>query len=77
MDEQRKRVYGYRQNILNGADCKRLILDMIGEQIEHNLDQFLDKNYGAETFAGWAAKLLGVELDARDYRGLDFAAAEL
>ncbi len=76
MDEQRKRVYGYRQNILNGADCKQLIFEMIDQQIEHYLDQFLDKNYGAETFAEWAGKLLAVELDARDFRGMDFAAAE-
>ena len=77
MDEQRKRVYGYRQNILDGANCKQLILDMIDGQIDHYLNQFLDKNYGAETFAGWASKLLSVELDARDFRNLDFAAAEL
>jgi preprotein translocase subunit SecA len=76
MDEQRKRVYGYRQNILDGADCKQLILKMIDEQIDHYLDQFLDRDYGTESFAGWAAKLLGVELDARDFRGMDFAAAE-
>ena len=59
MDEQRKRVYGYRQNILNGANCKQLILEMIDQQIEHYLDQFLDKDYGTETFAGWAAKATG------------------
>jgi preprotein translocase subunit SecA len=76
MDEQRKRVYGYRQNILNGANCKQLILDMIEEQIDHYLDRFLDKDYGTETFAGWASKLLSVELEAKDFRGLDFAAAE-
>ena len=29
MDEQRKRVYGYRQRILDGANCKQLMLDMI------------------------------------------------
>ena len=76
MDEQRKRVYGYRQNILNGADCKQLIFDMIDLQVDHYLDQFLDKDYGAETFAGWAAKLMAVELDPRDFRGADFASAE-
>lgn len=77
MDEQRKRVYGYRQNILDGADCKELIFDMIEQQIEHYLDQFLGKDYGTETFAEWAGKLMAVELDARDFRGLDFASAEL
>ncbi len=34
MDHQRKRVYGYRQEILNGANCKIRILDMIEEQVE-------------------------------------------
>ena len=29
MDEQRKRVYGYRQRILDGVNCKQLLLDMI------------------------------------------------
>jgi preprotein translocase subunit SecA len=76
MDEQRKRVYGYRQNILDGANCRQLLLDMIDQQIEHYLNQFLDKNYGAETFADWAGKLLGVELDPRDFRGMDFESAE-
>ena len=76
MDEQRKRVYGYRQNILNGADCKQLILEMIHEQIDTYLDQFLDKDYGAESFAGWAGTLLGVELEPRDFRNLDFQMAE-
>ena len=59
MDEQRKRVYGYRQDILDGADCKQLILDMIDGQIDHYLDQFLDKDYGAESFAEWAGKRAG------------------
>ena len=77
MDEQRKRVYGYRQNILDGANCKQLILEMIDQQIDHYLSQFLDKDYGAETFSSWAAKLLSVELEPKDFRGMDFAAAEL
>ena len=38
MDEQRKRVYGYRQNILDGANCKQLILEMIDQQIDHYLE---------------------------------------
>ena len=42
MDEQRKRVYGYRQRILDGANCKELILEMIDGQIEHHLNIFLD-----------------------------------
>jgi len=76
MDEQRKRVYGYRQNILDGADCKQLIFEMIDGQIDRYLDQFLDKDYGTETFAGWAAAQLGVEFEAKDFRGMDFSSAE-
>src|SRR3954470_14484361 len=76
MDEQRKRVYSYRQRILDGGSCKVLILEMINTQIDQNLDVFLDKDYGSETFAKWAGNLLSVELDAREFRGLDFETAE-
>ncbi|MHB1036074.1 MAG: preprotein translocase subunit SecA [Pirellulales bacterium] len=76
MDEQRKRVYGYRQRILDGVNCKQLIVEMIHEQIAHFLGEFLAKDYGTSTFAGWAGGLFSVELDARDYRGSDFQAAE-
>lgn len=75
MDEQRKRIYGYRQRILDGANCKQLILTMIDEQVNRHLDEFLSKDYGAETFAQWAGGQLGVELDAKDYIGLDFPTA--
>ncbi|HEV2969485.1 MAG TPA: SEC-C metal-binding domain-containing protein [Pirellulales bacterium] len=75
MDEQRKRVYGYRQRILNGANCKELILEMIDSQIEHHLDIFLDKQYGTETFAKWAGGLLSAELDPKQFAGIDFDAA--
>jgi preprotein translocase subunit SecA len=77
MDEQRKRIYGYRQNILNGVNCKELILEMIDQQIDHYLDQFLDKDYGTETFSSWAEKELAVELDAKDFRGMDFSSADV
>ncbi|MHC4176469.1 MAG: preprotein translocase subunit SecA, partial [Planctomycetota bacterium] len=76
MDEQRKRVYTYRQNILDGANCKRLVLEMIDQQVDHYLGQFLAKDYGTETFTKWAAKELSIELDARDFRGMDFRDAE-
>jgi preprotein translocase subunit SecA len=75
MDEQRKRVYGYRQRILDGGNCKRLVLDMIHEQITRHFDQCLARDYGTETFAEWAGKELGVEFEARDFRGMDFQAA--
>jgi len=75
MDEQRKRVYGYRQRILEGTNCKELILEMINQQIAHHLDTLLDQRYGVDSFATWAGGVLGVELDPKDFIGLDFNAA--
>ncbi len=77
MDEQRKRVYGYRQRILNGANCKDLVREMIDQQVDQYLDSFLDRNYGAETYAKWASGRLSVELDPKDFRGLTAEAAEV
>ncbi|MDZ7617675.1 MAG: SEC-C metal-binding domain-containing protein, partial [Patescibacteria group bacterium] len=76
MDEQRKRVYGYRQAILDGANCKTLIVEMIDRQVDHYVSEFLAKDYGTESFARWAGKELAVELNAVDFRGMDFASAE-
>ena len=59
MDEQRKRVYTYRQNILEGINCSLLIRDMIDEQVSHYVGTLMDRDYGSETFATWAgARLL-------------------
>jgi preprotein translocase subunit SecA len=76
MDEQRKRVYGFRQRILDGVNCKVLLIEMIDKQIELFLSQFLDKHYGAATFASFASSQLGMELDPKDYYGLDYETAE-
>ncbi|MEZ5951425.1 MAG: hypothetical protein R3C12_19860 [Planctomycetaceae bacterium] len=43
MDEQRKRVYGYRQRILDGANCRQLIVHMIERQVERATDLFADQ----------------------------------
>jgi preprotein translocase subunit SecA len=75
MDEQRKRVYGYRQRILDGAKCKELILEMINDQVNRHLDEYLAKDYGTDTFSQWVSGQLSVELEARDFRGLDFPSA--
>jgi preprotein translocase subunit SecA len=75
MDFQRKSVYGYRQRILDGANTKELILEMIDEQLNVHLGQFLDKDYEEASFAAWAGNRLGIEFEARDFRGMSFAAA--
>ena len=77
MDEQRKRVYRFRQDILDGVNCKSRILDMIEAQVDRFLNDFLDRDYGAATYAKWAGSRLGIELEARDFRGLDAREAEI
>ena len=75
MDEQRKRVYKYRQAILDGQPCKDLILEMIDAEVESNLGDILDRDYGRDTFATWAGKTLWCEIEPRDIRGMDYDAA--
>src|SRR5262249_52483589 len=43
MDHQRKRIYSYRQEILDGANCKIRILGMLDEQITQAVDRFLEE----------------------------------
>jgi preprotein translocase subunit SecA len=70
MDEQRKRVYGFRQRILEGADCRELIQEMVDRQITENIGSILDKDYASQSYATWASGQLACELSAPDYRGL-------
>ena len=77
MDEQRKRVYTYRQQILDGANCRSLILDSIRNQVDHYLDIFLHRNYSSESFAEWASSRFSTPFEARDFRGMTFKDAEL
>jgi preprotein translocase subunit SecA len=76
MDEQRKRVYGFRQRILAGADCRELIQEMVDRQVDQNIGTFLDKDYGPQSYATWASGQLSCELDAADFRGLSPEEAE-
>jgi preprotein translocase subunit SecA len=80
MDEQRKRVYGFRQRILDhtdgDADLREMILEMVDRQVDQNIGTFLDKDYGPQTFATWAASQLGCELDPADFRGMNPTEAE-
>jgi preprotein translocase subunit SecA len=76
MDEQRKRVYRYRQRILDGINCRDLITEMISKQVNDAFARFQSPTYGSETFAAAAGNLLHVQLDAKDYRTADFSEAE-
>ena len=76
MDEQRKRVYGFRQRILDGGNCREVLLDMVRKQVDQHLTQFTKRDYGAGVFAAWAGQRLSAEFEAKDFRGMDFATAE-
>jgi len=71
MDEQRKRVYGYRQNILDGHSCRKMILKQIAQQVDRHVEEFLNEDYGSTSYAAWAGSRLSCQLEPRDYRGLD------
>lgn len=70
MDEQRKRVYRFRQNILDGISCREVVLDMIREQTEANLETVLARDFGWESFAAFAGNKLAVSLEPRLFRQL-------
>jgi preprotein translocase subunit SecA len=72
MDHQRKKVYGYRQEILEGANCRGRILHMIENQIDAALERFLDPQYGPASFAEMASQRIGVEFDASDFVGSNY-----
>ncbi len=76
MDEQRKRVYSFRQDLLEGAPPKEMIVEMIDRQIEDAARRLLADDYGAASFAEWVGQRLGVELTARDVKGASFEDAE-
>ncbi len=71
MDQQRKRVYSYRQQILDGVGCRHLVLQQISQQIEHYVNMYTDPIFGAEAYTKWVSKKLSCELEPRDFRNLD------
>jgi preprotein translocase subunit SecA len=71
MDHQRKRVYGYRQQVLEGTSCRELVMEQLRRQIETNVEQFCDPMFGAESYARWAGPRLGMQLDAKDFRAVE------
>ncbi len=77
MDEQRKRVYGYRQRILDGANCRELIVAMIERQVKRAFDSYLSPMFGPESFAGFASGELQCQLEAKLFRGADYEGASI
>jgi preprotein translocase subunit SecA len=72
MDEQRKRVYSFRQSLLEGAPPKDKILEMIDGQIRAAATRFLADDYGTASFAEWVSQRLGIDVPARELKGATF-----
>jgi len=68
MDLQRKRVYGARQEILDGKNPRATVLEMIRTQIAAAAARFLADDYGSASFAEFASNRLGMEFGAGDFR---------
>ncbi len=76
MDEQRKRIYSFRQRLLDGMPPKAAVMDMIDSQVRDAVGRFMADDYGAASFAEWCGQRLGVELNGRDFKGAEYEAAE-
>ncbi|MFN6052094.1 MAG: preprotein translocase subunit SecA, partial [Planctomycetia bacterium] len=76
MDTQRKRVYGYRQEILNDTNCKLRVLDMLQHQIDSSCERFLDRKYGSASFAQFSSNKLGLEFQSSDFERSSFEEAD-
>jgi preprotein translocase subunit SecA len=77
MDEQRRRVYGFRQRILDGGDCRSVMLEMLDKQIDQQLDALLERDYGPGVFAAFASQRLSAQYEPRDFRGMTFDEADV
>jgi preprotein translocase subunit SecA len=76
MDHQRKRVYGYRQEILNDANCKMRVWEMMVKQIDLALARYLDPNYGPASFSELVQQQLNIDCSASDFTRCSFEEAE-
>ena len=66
-----------RQEILNDANCKAMIVEMIEEQIDSAVSRFLNPDYVAESFREFVSNRLGVEFEDGEFKNIsDFNSAE-
>jgi len=72
MDDQRKNVYGFRQRILDGEDCRQIILEMIHSQVEKWVPQFLRDEYRWESICGFVGQNYRLEIEPRQIHGMDY-----
>ncbi len=71
MDEQRKRTYTYRQQILDGQDCRSLLLGMMYDEITRWSKHFLAKDYRWDSIAAWIRQNTQLEVESSDIRDMN------
>jgi preprotein translocase subunit SecA len=70
MDDQRKGMYSYRQRILDGGNCRDLVLSMIDRQVDRWTEHFLDNKYRWNTITEWCDQVLHVGVDPDNIRDM-------
>jgi preprotein translocase subunit SecA len=75
MDEQRKAIYGLRQQVLEHADLKSLILEMIEDTLQDEMNDLIPTDIASDDrngrpFCDWAAKQ-GVTMEIAEWRERD------
>ena len=76
MDTQRKRLYEFRQEILDGENVSTKVTDCLEEQIEYYVNVFLDPNYGIDSFTTWVNSQFNMQEESRTFKGMDFKQAD-
>ncbi|MCA9040116.1 MAG: preprotein translocase subunit SecA [Planctomycetaceae bacterium] len=70
MDEQRKRTYAFRQQILDGANCRELILEMIFRRVDDACTRILDPEYRWETISEWLRRVFELDVESHALKGM-------
>jgi len=63
MDFQRKEFYGVRQAILEGAELRESIMNVLADSVEDAVDRFLKRDYRAKCLSEWCRSNLDVMID--------------
>jgi preprotein translocase subunit SecA len=74
MDEQRKIIYGQRQEILEGGDTKQMVYDMLKEVVQDAVDEHLPpkvnpSEWNITGLCAWVRKKAGVEITPDEFAG--------
>ncbi len=74
MDKQRRTVYGLRQQVLEGADCRKRVSEMIGELVTRTVAVYVGEKAEAAQYAEAAQAVnakLGTKVDGAPFFGRD------